>query len=70
MFLILAALLHLGNVEIVQKSRRADDDSKIRDDDTHLPVVARLLKVDPALLAKWLVNRKLQTGKEVCIPVK
>ena len=55
----------MGNIEIVQKSRRAGDDSKIPDTDTHLPVAARLLGVDPTMLNKWLVNRRLQTGKEV-----
>ena len=65
MFSILAGILHLGDIEVVQKSRRTGDDAKIPDEDTRLPVAARLLHIDPALLAKWLVNRKLQTGKEV-----
>ena len=55
----------MGNIAVVPKSRRTGDDAKIPEDDTHLPVTARLLRVDPALLSKWLVNRKLQTGKEV-----
>ena len=63
-FSILAGILHMGDIEIVLKSRRAED-ARIPEENTHLPVAARLLGVDPVMLNKWIVNRRLQTGKEV-----
>eukprot|EP00045_Choanoeca_perplexa_P015970 m.208486 g.208486 ORF g.208486 m.208486 type:complete len:1858 (+) comp17133_c0_seq10:3764-9337(+) len=64
MFSVLAALLHMGNMEIKQRSRRTED-ARIPDEDTHLPVAARLLGVDAKMFAKWLTHRKIQTGREI-----
>ena len=63
-FGILAAILHLGNVEVTLKSRR-DDNAGIADDDSHALTCARLLGVDCGLMNKWIIHRKIQTGKEV-----
>jgi myosin heavy subunit len=64
LFRILAGLMHLGNVEVRTRSKRTDD-AIIPEDDTHLPVAAGLLGVEPSELSKWATHRKIQTGKEV-----
>ncbi|EDQ91224.1 uncharacterized protein MONBRDRAFT_17957 [Monosiga brevicollis MX1] len=66
LFSVLAAILHMGNMEVRQRSRRRED-ADIPETDTHLPVAARLLGVDEKQLAKWITNRKIQTGREVFI---
>ena len=63
-FSLLAGILHLGNVDIVQKSRRQEV-AKIEEADSHAETVARLLGLDQKLLVKWLTHRKINAGSEV-----
>lgn len=64
LFRILAGLMHLGNVEVRARSKRSED-AVIPEEDTHVPVAATMLGVDPSELRKWATHRKIQTGKEV-----
>lgn len=64
MFRVFAALLHMGNIEITQRSRR-NEDAKISEDDSHVETTASLLGVDCRMLRKWITNRKIETGREV-----
>ncbi|XP_065187492.1 unconventional myosin-Va-like isoform X2 [Sycon ciliatum] len=63
---ILAAVLHMGNIQYKAKSRSSED-AVIPADDPHFPMVASLLGVDKNQLQKWLCNRKIQTGREVMV---
>ena len=54
----------MGNVEITLKSRRGED-AKIAEGDSYAGMAARLLGVNEGMLTKWIVHRKIQTGKEV-----
>ena len=66
---VIAGILHLGNIQVTPKHRRTED-AGVADGDTHAPVAARLLGLDAAMLNKWLVNRTIQTGKEVRSPLR
>lgn len=63
-FQILAGLLHIGNVDVKQRSKR-NEDAVVPEDDTHFLVAATLLGLDDTELRRSLTNRKIQTGKEV-----
>ena len=64
LFCALAAVLHLGNVELTATSRRCED-AKVKDSDTCAITAARLLGVNHSMLVKWITNRNISTGKEV-----
>ncbi|XP_061773266.1 unconventional myosin-Vc isoform X2 [Nerophis ophidion] len=55
-FKVLAAILHMGNVEI---KSFGDDRSSISPSDTHLLIVCDLLGVRADKLVQWLCNRRL-----------
>nr|XP_061825669.1 unconventional myosin-Vc-like isoform X1 [Nerophis lumbriciformis] len=55
-FKVLAAILHMGNVEI---KSCGDDRSSISPSDTHLLIVCDLLGVRADKLVQWLCNRRL-----------
>ncbi|KAA0184725.1 hypothetical protein HAZT_HAZT009098 [Hyalella azteca] len=59
-FTVLAAILHLGNVELYHRYPAQVDDMA-------LPVVCSLLKVSEEELRKWLCHRKIVSGGEVFI---
>ncbi|XP_038605941.1 unconventional myosin-Vc isoform X1 [Tachyglossus aculeatus] len=63
-FQILAAILHLGNVQITAVG---DERSSVPDDDHHLGVFCELLDVDCSKVAKWLCRRKIITTSETVI---
>lgn len=65
-FRILAAILHLGNVNI-QASGRGGDRSYIDGDDRSLAVFAKLLRVEGAQMAQWLCHRRLAVGGEMLV---
>ncbi|XP_061630697.1 unconventional myosin-Vc isoform X3 [Phyllopteryx taeniolatus] len=60
-FKVLAAILHLGNVEIKSSG---DDRSSISHSDPHLHIFCELLGVRADDLVRWLCNRKLPLVNE------
>ncbi|CAG5102710.1 Similar to MYO5A: Unconventional myosin-Va (Gallus gallus) [Cotesia congregata] len=70
-FKILAAILHLGNVEIVQDSRASEGgDSEacmIASGDRHLTILAQLMGIDPSGMRKWLCHRKIVSMRDVIL---
>ncbi|PSN35592.1 Unconventional myosin-Vb [Blattella germanica] len=69
MFKILAAILHLGNVSIVEAAADESDvdseGSAIPADDRHLLVLAELLQLDAGEMRSWLCHRKIVSMREV-----
>ncbi|XP_030639969.1 unconventional myosin-Vb [Chanos chanos] len=65
-FRILAAVLHLGNVNI-QASGRGADRSYIDADDRSLAVFSKLLGVEGPQMAHWLCHRRLAVGGEMLV---
>ncbi|XP_047130704.1 unconventional myosin-Va isoform X1 [Hydra vulgaris] len=63
---ILAAILHLGNVDIVAVSKSKDECS-IKVDDSHVRMVSSLLGIDCGQLCKWLCARKIIATGEVYV---
>ncbi|XP_071352563.1 unconventional myosin-Va-like isoform X2 [Trachinotus anak] len=61
---ILAAILHLSNVEVKDQSA---DRSSISPDDVHLMVFCELMGVQCEEMAHWLCHRKLQTTTETYV---
>ncbi|KAK0133416.1 Unconventional myosin-Vb [Merluccius polli] len=66
LFTILAAVLHLGNVNI-QASSRGGDRSYIDPADRSLAVFSKLLGVDGPQMAHWLCHRRLAVGGEMLV---
>lgn len=65
-FRILAAVLHLGNVEILQADVEGDEEScNILSNDRHLIIVTELLGIDFEQIRTWLCNRKIVSMREV-----
>nr|XP_014351998.1 PREDICTED: unconventional myosin-Vc isoform X2 [Latimeria chalumnae] len=63
-FKVLAAILHLGNVQVKAAS---EDKSYVSLDDHHLNIFCELLDIDNSKVAHWLCNRKLMTSSETVI---
>ncbi|KAM9753749.1 unconventional myosin-Vc [Menidia menidia] len=63
-FKVLAAILHLGNVEI---KRLGDDKSSVPPSDPHLPVFCDLLGVSAEQLVRWLSNRRIVLVAETVV---
>ncbi|XP_072528418.1 unconventional myosin-Va isoform X2 [Salminus brasiliensis] len=61
LFQILAAILHLGNVEVVGKG---SGNCSISAEDCHLTVFCELLMVSHEDMAHWLCHKKLKTATE------
>nr|XP_033490156.1 unconventional myosin-Va-like [Epinephelus lanceolatus] len=61
---ILAAILHLSNVEVKEQSA---DKSSISPDSAHLMVFCELMGVPCEEMAHWLCHRKLQTTTETFV---
>ncbi|KAM3609650.1 uncharacterized protein V6R79_018209 [Siganus canaliculatus] len=61
---ILAAILHLSNVEVKEQSA---DRSSILPDNIHLAVFCELMGVACEEMAHWLCHRKLQTAVETYV---
>ncbi|XP_054633862.1 unconventional myosin-Vc isoform X2 [Dunckerocampus dactyliophorus] len=63
-FKVLAAILHMGNVEIKSSG---DDRSSISPSDTHLHIACDLLGVRADGLVRWLCNRRLVLVAETVV---
>ncbi|KAM8781038.1 unconventional myosin-Vc isoform 2-T2 [Rhynchonycteris naso] len=63
-FKILAAILHLGNVQIAAVG---SERSIVSGDDSHLMVFCELLGLDSGKVAQWLCNRKIITTSETVV---
>ncbi|XP_058854700.1 unconventional myosin-Vc-like isoform X2 [Acipenser ruthenus] len=63
-FKVLAAVLHLGNVEI---KGIGDDRSSVNPSDKHLAVFCGLLNISPDGVSRWLCNRKIITVSETVV---
>ncbi|KAM7156689.1 unconventional myosin-Vc isoform 1-T1 [Molossus nigricans] len=63
-FKVLAAILHLGNVQIAAAS---SERSTVSVDDSHLQVFCELLGLDSGQVAQWLCNRKIITTSETVV---
>ncbi|XP_069480944.1 unconventional myosin-Vc isoform X2 [Ambystoma mexicanum] len=63
-FKVLAAILHLGNVNI---KKVGDERSSVNRSDKHLKLCCELLSVDTDKVAQWLCNRKIVTTSETVI---
>ncbi|XP_049321456.1 unconventional myosin-Vb [Astyanax mexicanus] len=66
LFRILAAVLHLGNVNI-QASGRGGDRSYINGDDGFLVVFSKLMGVEGSQMAHWLCHQRLAVGGEMLV---
>ncbi|XP_036441901.1 unconventional myosin-Vb isoform X2 [Colossoma macropomum] len=66
LFRILAAVLHLGNVNI-QASGRGGDRSYINGDDRSLVVFSKLMGVEGSQMAHWLCHQRLAVGGEMLV---
>ncbi|XP_047718099.1 unconventional myosin-Vc isoform X1 [Prionailurus viverrinus] len=63
-FKILAAILHLGNVQITAVG---NERSSVSEDDTHLEVFCELLGLESSKFGQWLCNRKIITTSETVV---
>ncbi|XP_041535670.1 unconventional myosin-Vc isoform X6 [Microtus oregoni] len=63
-FKILAAILHLGNVQVTTVS---NERSSVNEDDSHLKVFCELLGLETGKVAQWLCNRKIVTASETVV---
>ncbi|XP_021487297.1 unconventional myosin-Vc isoform X2 [Meriones unguiculatus] len=63
-FKILAAILHLGNVQV---TTMGNERSSISEDDNHLKVFCELLGLETSKMAQWLCNRKIVTTSETVV---
>ncbi|XP_027763973.1 unconventional myosin-Vb, partial [Empidonax traillii] len=64
-FRIIAAILHLGNVEI--QAERGNEACSLSSDDEHLKNFCGLLGVELSQVQHWLCNRKLVTTAETYV---
>ncbi|KAM8907216.1 unconventional myosin-Vc [Lycaon pictus] len=63
-FKILAAILHLGNVQVTAVG---NERSSVSEDDRHLEVFCELLGLERNKIAQWLCNRKIITTSETVV---
>ncbi|XP_066523254.1 unconventional myosin-Va [Hoplias malabaricus] len=61
LFQILAAILHLGNVEVIA---RGSGNCSVSADNCHLSVFSELMMVSCESMAHWLCHKKLKTATE------
>ncbi|AET39857.1 myosin family protein Ecym_5067 [Eremothecium cymbalariae DBVPG len=60
LFTILAALLHIGNIEI----KKARTDAALSSDDESLQIACELLGIDAFAFAKWITKKQIITRAE------
>lgn len=60
LFKILAALLHIGNIEI----KKTRNDASLTSDEPNLQIVAELLEIDAFNFAKWVTKKQITTRSE------
>ncbi|AMD21212.1 HEL068Wp [Eremothecium sinecaudum] len=63
LFKILAALLHIGNIDI----KKTRTDASVSTDDQHLSTACELLGIDPVNFAKWITKKQINTRSEKII---
>ncbi|XP_012929770.1 unconventional myosin-Vc isoform X2 [Heterocephalus glaber] len=63
-FTVLAAILHLGNVQV---TAAGTERSSVREDDGHLQVFCELLGLQCGQVAQWLCHRKIITSSETVV---
>ncbi|XP_054980528.1 unconventional myosin-Vc [Sorex araneus] len=63
-FRTLAAVLHLGNVQV---SALSGERSSVCEDDGHLQVFCELLGLERGSVARWLCHRKIVTASETVV---
>ncbi|XP_013010138.1 unconventional myosin-Vc isoform X3 [Cavia porcellus] len=63
-FTVLAAILHLGNVQVTAAGAER---SSISEDDCHLKVFCELLGLERSQVAQWLCHRKIVTTSETVV---
>lgn len=63
-FKILAAILHLGNVQI---TALGSERSTLSEADNHLQVFCELLGLESGKVAQWLCHRKIVTTSETVV---
>ncbi|KAM9635414.1 unconventional myosin-Vc isoform 3-T3 [Trichechus inunguis] len=63
-FKMLAAVLHLGNVQIAAVGHET---ASVTEDDRHLKVFCELLDLETGKVAQWLCNRKIITTSETVV---
>ncbi|KAK7832671.1 hypothetical protein U0070_026867 [Myodes glareolus] len=76
-FKILAAILHLGNVQVTTVGNERSSVSvrvmftlpflAVKEDDSHLKVFCELLGLETGKVAQWLCNRKIVTASETVV---
>ncbi|XP_015117922.1 unconventional myosin-Va isoform X2 [Diachasma alloeum] len=74
-FRILAAILHLGNLKIVNKVDKQDNSGGNEDTeacdisakDKHLLILADLMGIDPKAMRKWLCHRKIVSMRDIIL---
>ncbi|KAK0172448.1 hypothetical protein PV328_005764 [Microctonus aethiopoides] len=74
-FKIIAAVLHLGNVKITNRSEvhsNANDNidneaSFISQKDKHLDIIGKLVGIDSNIMRKWLCHRKIVSMRDVIL---
>lgn len=59
-FKILAALLHMGNIEI----KKTRNDASLSSDEPNLKIACELLGIDAFNFAKWITKKQIQTRSE------
>ena len=59
-FKLLAALLHIGNIEI----RKSRSDPSLSSEEPNLVIACQLLGIDPVNFAKWIVKKQINTRSE------
>ncbi|CCD26433.1 uncharacterized protein NDAI_0H02590 [Naumovozyma dairenensis CBS 421] len=62
-FKVLAALLHIGNIEI----KKTRNEASVSSEDPHLIYACELLGIDPSSFAKWIVKKQINTRSEKII---
>ncbi|XP_071452238.1 unconventional myosin-Va isoform X1 [Hetaerina americana] len=72
MFRVLAAILHLGNVNILEGGNPTGEDnnesregSHISRKDKHLKIFSQLMQIDAAEIGHWLCHRRIVSTREV-----
>ncbi|KAM6181069.1 unconventional myosin-Vc [Erethizon dorsatum] len=63
-FTVLAAILHLGNVQV---TAAGTERSSVSEDDGHLKVFCQLLGLECGQVAQWLCHRKIVTTSETVV---
>ncbi|XP_069363940.1 unconventional myosin-Va isoform X1 [Maniola hyperantus] len=66
MFTVLAAILHLGNVELTSSEEDVEG-AYIESDDPHLITVCSLLGISKLELSRWLTHRRIASAHEVIV---